>query len=76
MLARTFEWWPILELEKGKSYKLHHFLTRPAAWLLPATHQHEYSGSSGARTHHHDHTERSRHLSASSATNTAGSAII
>jgi cytochrome c oxidase subunit 2 len=23
MLARTFEWWPILELEKGKSYKLH-----------------------------------------------------
>jgi len=23
MLARTFEWWPVLELEKGKSYKLH-----------------------------------------------------
>ena len=23
MLARTFEWWPILELEKGKSYRLH-----------------------------------------------------
>lgn len=23
MLARTYEWWPILELEKGKSYKLH-----------------------------------------------------
>jgi cytochrome c oxidase subunit 2 len=23
MLARTYEWWPILELEKGKSYRLH-----------------------------------------------------
>jgi cytochrome c oxidase subunit 2 len=23
MLARTFDWWPILELEKGKPYKLH-----------------------------------------------------
>jgi cytochrome c oxidase subunit 2 len=23
MVARTFEWWPVLELEKGKSYKLH-----------------------------------------------------
>ncbi|MBZ0161182.1 MAG: hypothetical protein K8H74_00520 [Notoacmeibacter sp.] len=23
MLARTFEWWPILELEKGKTYRLH-----------------------------------------------------
>ena len=23
MLARTFEWWPVLELEKGKSYRLH-----------------------------------------------------
>jgi len=23
MLARTFEWWPILELEKGKPYRLH-----------------------------------------------------
>jgi cytochrome c oxidase subunit II len=23
MLARTYDWWPILELEKGKSYKLH-----------------------------------------------------
>ena len=23
MLARTFDWWPILELEKGKTYKLH-----------------------------------------------------
>lgn len=23
MLARTFEWWPVLELEKGKTYKLH-----------------------------------------------------
>ena len=23
MVARTFEWWPILELEKGKTYKLH-----------------------------------------------------
>lgn len=23
MLARTFEWWPILELEKGKQYRLH-----------------------------------------------------
>ena len=23
MLARTFDWWPVLELEKGKSYRLH-----------------------------------------------------
>ena len=23
MLARLWEWWPILELEKGKSYRLH-----------------------------------------------------
>jgi len=23
MLARTWEWWPILELEKGKEYRLH-----------------------------------------------------
>ena len=23
MFARTFEWWPILELEKGKTYRLH-----------------------------------------------------
>ncbi len=23
MLGRTFEWWPILELEKGKRYRLH-----------------------------------------------------
>jgi cytochrome c oxidase subunit 2 len=23
MLARTFQWWPILKLEKGKSYRLH-----------------------------------------------------
>jgi cytochrome c oxidase subunit 2 len=23
MLARIWEWWPILELEKGKSYRLH-----------------------------------------------------
>jgi cytochrome c oxidase subunit 2 len=23
MLARTFEWWPILELQKGQSYRLH-----------------------------------------------------
>lgn len=23
MLARLWEWWPILELEKGKTYKLH-----------------------------------------------------
>lgn len=23
LLARTFDWWPILELEKGNSYKLH-----------------------------------------------------
>jgi cytochrome c oxidase subunit 2 len=23
MLARTFDWWPVLELEKGRSYKLH-----------------------------------------------------
>ena len=23
MLARTFEWWPVLELENGKSYRLH-----------------------------------------------------
>ena len=23
LLARTWEWWPILELEKGKSYRLH-----------------------------------------------------
>ena len=23
MLARTFDWWPVLELERGKSYKLH-----------------------------------------------------
>ncbi len=23
MLGRTYEWWPILKLEKGKSYRLH-----------------------------------------------------
>jgi cytochrome c oxidase subunit 2 len=23
MLGRTYEWWPVLELEKGKSYRLH-----------------------------------------------------
>jgi cytochrome c oxidase subunit 2 len=23
MLARTYEWWPVLELEKGKAYRLH-----------------------------------------------------
>lgn len=23
MLARTWDWWPVLELEKGKSYRLH-----------------------------------------------------
>lgn len=23
MVARQFDWWPVLELEKGKSYKLH-----------------------------------------------------
>lgn len=23
MLGRTFEWWPVLELEKGKKYRLH-----------------------------------------------------
>jgi cytochrome c oxidase subunit II len=23
MLARQFEWWPVLELQKGKSYRLH-----------------------------------------------------
>ena len=23
LLSRTFQWWPVLELEKGKSYRLH-----------------------------------------------------
>ncbi len=23
LLARTFQWWPVLELERGKSYRLH-----------------------------------------------------
>jgi cytochrome c oxidase subunit 2 len=23
MLARQFEWWPVLEFQKGKSYRLH-----------------------------------------------------
>jgi cytochrome c oxidase subunit 2 len=23
LLSRTFEWWPVLQLEKGKSYRLH-----------------------------------------------------
>jgi cytochrome c oxidase subunit 2 len=23
LVARTFEWWPVLELEKGQSYRLH-----------------------------------------------------
>ena len=75
LIARLWQWWPILELENGKSYRLHLSAMDYQHGFSLQPDEHQPAGRARLRNGGHRHAQQDGQLSPSCATSTAASAI-